>query len=79
MPRSSTKRCPVTVSPPYDGVAFLHAAMLGWVDRCPGEVTVSFPTVEGVVRGRQWFLDCISENHMLRRPLPMDFVIFFYY
>ena len=29
----------MTVSPPYDGVAFLHAAMLGCVDQCPGEVS----------------------------------------
>ena len=29
----------MTVSPPYDGVAFLRAATLGCVDRCPGEVS----------------------------------------
>jgi len=39
MPRSGTKRCPMTVSPPYDGVAFLHAAMLGCVDQRPSEVS----------------------------------------
>ena len=29
----------MTVSPPYDGMAFLHAAMLGCEDQCPGEVS----------------------------------------